>query len=474
MRGDWRRHSEDLTVRLAHLVKLGTAPDTDDLDAALHARRAVMTLATDVLFDVSRVPRHTPLRWEKNERDMHPVEYLARVLQTQSQPLPRVSLAESLAQEGSGPGGQVWRRAATDAVLAHHEWSRLDALDQRLGSEAWTAVHEVAQFTHAMSRLDEGLAACCHAAGRTDDAAALVAAAPRLRGAAVPVVTLASSGPLPALRPRTPPTPRAALVIRRPEHLSAGLERLTHLVRTADHVSPSHVQLAYRLLGRVSSDACAALMNTDQFTLPATTPPDVSDPVATLEHAAADFSRAMHRAGRQPGRASTIEVSDPAVLVQLQLIATLNAAEPSARGLVWTRGTPGRARQAAMELLKASTGAADALAEVTVRCVEDRKWLVPAGLEGAAALTWVPSRPHQADEINPDAPPLLTAGLQARRLGEVLADSLTGVMPQTATAEVARSRPPADKRLSAALMSAERRAAPLPMRASELQPRPRR
>ncbi|TNM66897.1 hypothetical protein FHN55_12405 [Streptomyces sp. NP160] len=433
-----------------------------------------MTLATDVLFVVSQVPRHTPRRWDKSEREMHPVEYLGRVLQTQHQPLPKISLAECLAQKGSGPGGQVWRRAATDAVLAHHEWSRLDALDQRLGSEAWTAVHEVAQFTHALSLLDEGLAVCCHTAGRHDDAAALLDAAPRLRGAAVPVVALAGSGPLPVLRTRTPPVARAALIIRRPEHLPAALERLTHLVRTAEQVSPAHVQFAYRLLGRVSGDACTALSSTEQLTLPATTPSGASSSAATLGDVAVEFSRALHRAGRQPGRASTVEASDSAVLVQLQLIATLSAAEPSARGLLWARGTPGRARQAAMELLRASTSTADALSEVTVRCLEDRKWLVPAGFGGAAELTWVPSWPHQADAVNPDAPPLLAAGLDARRLGEVVADRLTTELPQTVAAAAGRSRPPADKRLGAALLSAERQAAPMAMRASELRLRPGR
>lgn len=473
MSGDWRQHSEDLTVRLANLVRLDGSPDAHDLEAALHVRRAVAALATDVLFDVSGLHRHAPRRWDTSEIHLHPVEHLARVLQSHAQPLPERSLSDCLADEAVGPDGQIWRRAAADAVLAHHEWNRLDELDRRLGTEAWTAVHEVAQFSQALTWLDEGIADSCRAAGRRDDAQSLLGGVSRLRGAARAVMTLASSGPLPVLRHRTAPVARAALVIRRPEHLPAGLERLTHLLNTADHVSPKHVQAAYRLLSRLSSDACSVLATTDHPTSMTPTAPERVSSTAALTDDAGAFSRALRSAGCQPGRANSLEASDPAVVVQLQLLGTLVAVEPSLGGRARARGESEQLRQTALEVLRASTSTADALSGVTVRCVEDRKWLVPAGVGGVAGLTWVPSWPHQANAFDPDSPPLLRAGVDARRLGVVVSDGLTPLSRGTATG-VAVSRPPASRRLSAALLSAERQASPMAVRPADPRARPHR
>ena len=461
----WAAATDAASRDLAWLLVAGGEVPKGDLDAALHARRAVLDLATVVHRGLTvTAPDSAPVT--ATDAEAEAVRAVWRLLGHQPRPVPARAVTDVLAYSPASPAGGKWHDVARHAVLATHHWQSSDHATWPAARQGWTAVARTAALVEAVSLLDADLARAAGTAGRHDDAEALARARwSGLAGACATVRDLTGREPLAPLGD-VAPTPRRALVaVRTLADLPPAATRLAHLLATTASLHPADVQLIAHAQARTSAGAARLLLQR--------TPHPAPRGHVDVAEALTGHAGALASAGSRPGRAESVHPSDPRPLAQATAIARyLATAGPDA-----TTGpaTPGRDAAAVLAYASAAAGATLALERAARGQMSAGQWLVPAGEDSPSTLVWI--RP---DRFTLD-PPLLDALARASHSARVLAaaaPSAPNAAASTATA-VAMQGMPGVQALAAALTGRGARPSPATSPAAGCRPsrapaRPRR
>jgi hypothetical protein len=238
-----------LAIEIANLTTMSAPVDADELALVDEARANVRRLCRHVLQDItgeSCVPE--PLLGDLMTR---PIGSTLGLLSCE--PAPFVSARDNVGWHDYDvvtDAGRQWREIRRHAALVAHEWSAVPAEARPQGDDAWPAIADVAFLVEAAALLDRDLArehpdaaAIGQAYARERDVWELGLAGEHLR-------RLATTGPLPHGVPLPDGRRDMPIRVRSLAQVPTATVRLSHLLRTAEHLRPESIQAVLQAHGR--------------------------------------------------------------------------------------------------------------------------------------------------------------------------------------------------------------------------------
>ncbi|TNM67596.1 hypothetical protein FHN55_09060 [Streptomyces sp. NP160] len=412
----------DLTGQLAQLyVQRGPTVANDlDVDAALHARSAVIALTRELLFWGTRLRQGTrPTLVDAETRPAHGLAWhLTR------HPVPEATRSPMDVARLAAPGSAAerWERVATQATLVQTQWEASPS--KPMGPAVRTVVADATVLALSVSHLDQRLATTAAASGRPDVAEALTSQAVHgLRTSAEATLRHLARGDLPAWRAdiALPARRLDVLPMRSPADLPRGLARLMSLLDAGTHVSPAHLHLVLRGQERIASalgKECATLWR-------ATADPAIFDAGRRLTELRLSLQGAAPALRKDIG---SIEPADPRALLQVnECLRALGFSLPEAR-----RGLPQRV-DLAVDQTSTLLYSVEAVGSCARSQVNGRRWLTAEWNRDETAQTWHRADRHDHSRIGP----LLILGETALDLLTRPAALMTHAAQQPAMAQTA-------------------------------------
>jgi hypothetical protein len=360
----YRQEIDALTRGLATVVTSRKQLVGMDLEAGIAGFTATAQLLRQVHVDLVGTGPHAPRDLAALDRD--PVCVLGRLLHD-IPALPQAAMTDIQSATALTETGGHWRVVARSATLAHHDWTTALRASHPTGPAARAELAVHARIAEVLAVTGPGLARYLRTAGRSTDAARLLTATTSgLRIAAAAARHATHAGAATQLADVTQAAPSLVLVVRRPSHLPAALDRLATLIDGARHLTPQHVQLIARA-GAETATAAATVLRLHGHRRPA----DTLDRHAGLLAAVAGTGR----------RTASITPPDPRPLAQADQI------HQTVRGLGRSAGFHPDDAWHAGQALSSVTRALDRAAG---REIGRRTWLVPSDAIDPTRLAWVP------------------------------------------------------------------------------------
>ncbi|WP_166353557.1 hypothetical protein [Phytoactinopolyspora limicola] len=247
-----------LAIEIANLM--GKSPRVDNGELALvdEGRVNVRRLCRQVLQDVTgETPVPEPLLGDLMIR---PIGSALGLLSCE--PVPYGSSRDDIGWQDYDvvtDAGRQWREIRRHAALAAHEWNAVPAEARPHGEDAWPAIADIAVLVEAAALLDRDLARAHPKAAvigpayaRERDGWELALAGEHLR-------RTAKAGPLPQGVPLPDGRRDMPLRVRSLPEVPAATARLSHLLRTAEHLRPESVQAVLHAHARSLAAVAAVL-----------------------------------------------------------------------------------------------------------------------------------------------------------------------------------------------------------------------